>query len=197
MLAANASPATVKDPFPGFNQASGMSNALAAPSEGLKEESAAPHTAAFIPPPVPDHFPTGTPAVYTTDATNPYLLRVDVSATGKLEKADKRYVLARMSEPWVTVIIKGATKQLQRHLWNWEYVRNRCSDLMYHKFRVFHRAKPGARDEWIEKDWTSMSIGDYGRYLDTRRHALTQHRGGTGSDSSSLVQVIRPFGCLD
>ena len=171
-----------------MEEAAAASEAPAAGSfRATSDKLAAPYK---LPPP----FPVGTTAVYSVEPSNPYILRVDVSATGKLEKRDQAYVLARMSEPWVTVIVKGATQQLQRNLWNWDYVRTRCADLMYHKFRVFQRAtttseSQAPKSEWIEKEWTSMTIGDYGRYLDTRKRALDRHRDGTATDGTALVQV--------
>ena len=137
----------------------------------------------FVPKgPVPP-FPS-TNAVYTVDADNQHIIRIDISKTGVLEPADKRYLVARMSEPWVTAIVKGATNNLSPHLWNFEYIRTRCATLMYHKYRVFRRAEGStvSQPNWDEKEWTSMTIGDYGRYLDTRRAALS---AGSGSNEAT------------
>ena len=96
-------------------------------------------------------------------------------------------------------LLPGAARELSSTLWNWDYVQSRCGNLMYAKFKKFEQVTPprlhllsnthlirsrglsgafGAQVNgvWEANGWMSMTLRDYGKYLEARREALAAGR---------------------
>ena len=108
------------------------------------------------------------------DPNNEYIIRADVTGR-EISPVDVSFMLAMFAKPHITIIIKGAHEGLSPTLWNWEYLRRRCGSIMYTKYKRFIRESPGM--PYKADGWTSMSLEDYGRYLDARRAALAAYKG--------------------
>ena len=122
------------------------------------------------------------------------VFRASARPVGVLEQRRGLRCLANASFAGCTAAVSPATHAFaphRPHLWTWDYMLRRCSDLMWHQFKSFRRNPDGS---FAESSWRSMTLHDYNRYLIARRGALAAKASPSEGGAAAAVAVVTASG---
>ncbi len=92
----------------------------------------------------------------------------------------------------ITVVLKGLTANLDRSIWNWNYIKEVHGDLVHASYRVFGNSESNPDIYSERSESTSMKISDYDTYLNLRNSCVKSKKDQMFSyvDGMQVKQTI-------